>query len=271
MPELPEVETARRGIAPQLTGQTVTGVIVRNRRLRWPVPDELEAVLTGQTIQAVERRAKYLLLPTEHGCALLHLGMSGSLRILPVSAPVQKHDHLDLQLASGYCLRLTDPRRFGALLWTTAPPGEHPLLKHLGPEPLEAGFTADHLYRRSRQRTVPVKSFIMDNRVVVGVGNIYANEALFVAGIHPLRAAGRIALGRYGALVEAIRQVLSEAIRHGGTTLRDFVNGAGEAGYFQQQLQVYDRRRLPCRRCGEAIQMERVGQRSTYFCPRCQR
>lgn len=271
MPELPEVETARQGIAPHLTGQAVIRVVVRESRLRWPVPGELADRLSGQVIQAVQRRAKYLLLRTEAGSVLLHLGMSGSLRLLPVGTAPRKHDHVDIELASGYCLRFNDPRRFGALLWTDDPPEQHPLLRHLGPEPLSEEFTAGHLHAAARHRRAPVKSFIMDNRIVVGVGNIYANEALFMAGIHPLRAAGRISRNRYEVLADSIRQVLTEAIRQGGTTLRDFVGSAGEPGYFAQYLKVYGRHRLPCPECGEPIKLHRLSQRATYYCPHCQR
>lgn len=271
MPELPEVETIRRGIAPYLSGQTVTRIVVRERRLRWPVPPALEERLSGQVIQNMERRGKYLLLRTEAGSALLHLGMSGRLRLLPNSAPVAKHDHVDIELAGGYCLRLTDPRRFGALLWTEEPLAHHPLLRHLGPEPLGESFTGAYLYALARGRRSPIKAFLMDSRVVVGVGNIYANEALFVAGIRPRRAAGRISTTRLQRLVEAVREVLEEAIRQGGTTLRDFVGGEGNPGYFQHSLRVYGRRRLPCLGCGEPIRLLRLAQRATYYCPRCQR
>lgn len=271
VPELPEVETARQGIAPHLTGQVVTRVVVRESRLRWPVPGDFADRLSGQVIQAVQRRAKYLLLRTAAGSVLLHLGMSGSLRLLPVGTAPQKHDHVDIELASGSCLRFNDPRRFGALLWTADPPEQHPLLRHLGPEPLSEAFTAEYLHGAAHHRRAPVKSFIMDNRIVVGVGNIYANEALFMAGIHPLRAAGRISRDRYEVLADSIRQVLTEAIRQGGTTLRDFVGSAGEPGYFAQYLKVYGRHRLPCPECGEAIKLHRLSQRATYYCPHCQR
>jgi formamidopyrimidine-DNA glycosylase len=271
MPELPEVETTRRGIAPYSIGQRVTQVLVRERRLRWPIPLTLESDFKDQFILSVQRRGKYLLFRTTPGTLLMHLGMSGSLRVLRQSTPVQKHDHVDIWLANGYCLRFTDPRRFGALLWTSAPPEQHPLLCHLGPEPLEADFTADYLYASARHRRVSVKSFIMDSRIVVGVGNIYANEALSLAKIHPLRTANRIALHRYNGLVTAIRQVLKAAIVQGGTTLRDFVSGEGKAGYFQQSLRVYGRNSQPCLTCGRTIQCRRVGQRSTYYCSHCQR
>lgn len=270
MPELPEVETTRRGIAPALEGQRITEVIIRQRRLRWPIPPELETVLTGQTVRTVQRRAKYLLINAGKGHALAHLGMSGSLRIVPAGWPVQKHDHVDIRLASGQALRYTDPRRFGALLWTADDPLLHPLLASLGPEPLSDAFTAEHLHRLAQGRRAPVKTFIMDGHVVVGVGNIYANEALFMAGISPLRAAGEVTLGRYEALVTAIRTVLSAAITQGGTTLRDYVGGHGDPGFFKQQLQVYDRAGGGCLRCQGTIQIKRVGQRSTYFCDRCQ-
>lgn len=271
MPELPEVETTRCAIAPYLVDQVVKQVVVRERRLRWPVSPELEANLTGAAILTVTRRAKYLLLETESGTVLLHLGMSGSLRILSAATPVRKHDHVDIEMAGGYCLRLTDPRRFGALLWTFAAPELHPLLCHLGPEPFSDTFSADYLYARTRGRKISIKSFIMDSRVVVGVGNIYANEALFRAGIDPLRAAGRISRFRLGRLVTEIRAVLTEAIVQGGTTLRDFVSGAGKPGYFQQSLRVYGREHQPCPNCGALIRLRRLGQRATYHCAYCQR
>lgn len=271
MPELPEVETTRRGIAPQLLGRTVKAVTVRQPRLRWPVPAELQQ-MAGQRIAAVERRAKYILLATPAGSAIIHLGMSGSLRIVTATnAAPRKHDHVDIAVTGGRLLRLHDPRRFGAVLWTTDPPTQHPLLSPLGPEPLGESFDGDYLHARSRGKRVPVKQFIMDGRVVVGVGNIYASEALFLAGISPLRAAGRIALPRYRTLAECVRQVLSDAIAQGGTTLRDFVNSDGQPGYFLQQLKVYGRQDQPCRRCGTAVKALRLAQRSTYYCPRCQR
>ena len=271
MPELPEVETTRRGIAPHLLNNTITRVVIRERRLRWPIPEGLETELQGQTIVSIERRAKYLILNLKCGHVLLHLGMSGSLRILPVATPIRKHDHVDFELSNGYCLRFTDPRRFGALLWTQDPPEQHPLLRHLGPEPLSDAFNASELFTLSRGRSAPVKLFIMDGRVVVGVGNIYANEALFYAGISPMRAAGRISLTRYKVLVTAIREVLLAAIEQGGTTLRDFVGSGGDPGYFRQKLTVYDRAGLNCVRCGAKVRVRRLGQRSTYYCSGCQR
>ena len=270
MPELPEVETVRRGLAPHLTGQVVTGVVVRQPRLRWPVPDELAAQLLGQIIQRVERRAKYLLLRTDAGTVILHLGMTGRLRLLPAATPLQKHDHVDLALASGHCLRFNDSRRFGALLWTAEPPERHSLLQALGPEPFDATFSSIYLYQRAQGHTSTVKTFIMDNRIVVGVGNIYANEALFAAGISPLRPVDRLTEAECDRLVVAIREILTEAIRQGGTTLRDFIGGDGEPGYFQQSLRVYGRHGLPCAACGQPIHRCRIGQRATYHCPRCQ-
>ncbi|MEZ5590943.1 MAG: bifunctional DNA-formamidopyrimidine glycosylase/DNA-(apurinic or apyrimidinic site) lyase [Gammaproteobacteria bacterium] len=270
MPELPEVETTRRGISPFLVGQTVQAVTIRQRQLRWPIPAELDDALPGQIITAVNRRAKYVLLQTAAGTALVHLGMSGSLRIMDRDAAWKKHDHVSIELNNGRCLRLHDPRRFGALLWTSAPVEQHPLLQRLGPEPLGNSFNGPYLYDLSRQRRTPVKLFIMDGTVVVGAGNIYASEALFMAGIDPRRAAGRISLARYEKLATAIRQVLQEAITQGGTTLRDFVGGQGEPGYFKQYLRVYDRQGEPCRSCQTPIRQIRLGQRSSYYCPHCQ-
>ncbi|HEY9198046.1 MAG TPA: bifunctional DNA-formamidopyrimidine glycosylase/DNA-(apurinic or apyrimidinic site) lyase [Gammaproteobacteria bacterium] len=259
MPELPEVETTRRGIEPHLVGRRVTGLVIRQRRLRWPVPRTLDRALPGQIILGVRRRAKYLLLDTAAGSAILHLGMSGSLRILPSGTPPGKHDHVDILLDSGQCLRLTDPRRFGALLWTTQPVETHELLAELGPEPLSAALDGCYLFDAARGRKVAVKHFIMDGHIVVGVGNIYANEALFMAGIHPTRCAGRISRERYAALADAIKQVLAASIDMGGTTLRDFVGGDGKPGYFKQTLRVYDRLGEPCRQCGAPIRGKRIG------------
>ena len=270
MPELPEVETTRRGISPFLVGQTVQTVTIRQRQLRWPIPAELDNALPGQIITAVNRRAKYVLLQTAAGTALVHLGMSGSLRITDCDTAWKKHDHVSIELNNGRCLRLHDPRRFGALLWTSAPVEQHPLLQKLGPEPLGNNFNGPYLYELSRQRRTPVKLFIMDGTVVVGAGNIYASEALFMAGIDPRRAAGRISLTRYEKLATAIRQVLQEAIAQGGTTLRDFVGSQGEPGYFKQYLRVYDRQGEPCRSCQTPIRQIRLGQRSSYYCPHCQ-
>lgn len=270
MPELPEVETTRRGIEPYLLHQTLTGAAVRQHRLRWPVPRALGKKISGQRIHAVQRRGKYLLLRLDKGTLMLHLGMSGSLRITPCDTVPEKHDHVDLQLAGGLCLRLRDPRRFGSLHWITGDPMQHPLLQQLGPEPLATEFDAAYLFDKSRKRRLAIKLFIMDSKVVTGVGNIYANEALFRAGIRPGRPAGRVTRKEYERLAEAIKEVLQAAIRSGGTTLQDFTNGEGKPGYFRQQLQVYDRADEPCNICGAPIKRIVMGQRATYYCPHCQ-
>jgi formamidopyrimidine-DNA glycosylase len=271
MPELPEVETTRRGIAPSLEGRRIARVVVRERRLRWPVPRGLEKRLEGRRVTGVRRRAKYLLIDTDDGTLIAHLGMSGSLRVLERDAPLLAHDHVDLVLDSGRCLRFNDPRRFGCLLWAGAHPERHPLLADLGPEPLEPGFDGDWLWRKARGRRVAIKLFIMNAAVVVGVGNIYASEALFRAGIRPGTPAQRVSRARMQALAAAIRDVLGEAIRVGGTTLRDYVNPDGMPGYFRQRLFVYERAGEPCRRCGTPVRHRVQGQRSTYWCPSCQR
>ncbi|GAB3022655.1 MULTISPECIES: bifunctional DNA-formamidopyrimidine glycosylase/DNA-(apurinic or apyrimidinic site) lyase [Oleiagrimonas] len=270
MPELPEVETTRRGIAPHLTGRRIETVTLRRPDLRWPIPAAIGECLPGRTVDAITRRAKYLLLETEAGSALLHLGMSGMLRVLPPDTPVGRHDHYDLLLDSGQALRFTDPRRFGCLLWQA--PGEvHPLLASLGPEPLSDAFDGDLLWHLSRGRRSAVKTFIMDQAVVVGVGNIYASEALFAAGIHPARAAGRVSRERYAVLADAIRRILAHAIERGGTTLRDFLAPDGAPGYFEQELAVYGRAGEPCRQCATPVRSVTLGQRTTFYCPRCQR
>ena len=269
MPELPEVETSRRGIEPHIVDTTVSRVVIRERRLRWPVTRDVDKNLPGQTITSVGRRAKYLLINTENGSAIIHLGMSGSVCIVDLDTPAGVHDHFDIEFESGLMLRFRDPRRFGSLHWS-ANPLSHPLLSKLGPEPLFDEFDGNYLWQKSRGRKVNVKQFIMNAHIVVGVGNIYASEALFMAGINPRRAAGRIALHRYDALAGAIREVLSRAIKAGGTTLRDFYGGDGEAGYFQQQLEAYGREDEPCRRCNTPITAIVQGQRSTYYCKYCQ-
>ncbi|MEY6431809.1 bifunctional DNA-formamidopyrimidine glycosylase/DNA-(apurinic or apyrimidinic site) lyase [Thioalkalicoccus limnaeus] len=271
MPELPEVETACRGLRPHLTGARILALSVRDRRLRYPIPDHTERMVAGQGILAVRRRAKYLLFELEQGTLLVHLGMSGSLRLVPASMPPGSHDHLDLRLDTGQTLRFHDPRRFGLLLWTPEPPERHPLLRDLGPEPLDPGFAGDHLYRVARGRRLAVKPFIMDARILVGVGNIYANEALYQSGIHPARPAGRIALARYRRLADAIVSVLGAAIAQGGTSLRDFVQEDGRPGYFAVSLKVYGRDGQACPGCGRTIMQRRIGQRSSFFCSRCQR
>jgi formamidopyrimidine-DNA glycosylase len=270
MPELPEVETTRAGIAPHLIGTRVNGLAIRQPQLRWPVPRTLIENLPGQRIESIERRAKYLLVHTALGSALIHLGMSGSLRVLDPDTTIGKHDHYDWQLDSGRILRYTDPRRFGSLLWQEA--GHvHELLADLGPEPLSDEFDGDHLWRASRKRNAPVKVFLMDQAIVVGVGNIYASEALFAAGIHPKRAANSVSRERYARLSIEIKRILRYAIARGGTTLRDFISPDGAPGYFEQELFVYGRAGEPCKVCGTTIRSITLGQRSTFYCVRCQR
>jgi formamidopyrimidine-DNA glycosylase len=270
MPELPEVETTRRGIEPALCGQRIVALNVHEARLRWPVDPALPRLLCGQRIRKIERRAKYLLLRLDAGTLILHLGMSGNLRVLDADAPRRPHDHIDLVLASGRVLRFSDPRRFGSWLYTTAPPHEHPLLHHLAPEPLEPAFDAAYLFRITRGRRVAVKQLLMNARLVTGVGNIYASEALFRARIAPTRAARRLTLADCARLVRGIRAVFKVAIRSGGTTLRNYVGADGNPGYFRQKLYVYERAGRACRVCGTLIRQRRQGQRSTYYCPACQ-
>lgn len=269
MPELPEVETTRRGLLP-LLGQTVRAVSVRNPALRWPVPAHLPQILTGQQLQQLQRRAKYILARFERGTLLLHLGMSGRLCLLPHMEPPGKHDHLDLDFDRGAVLRLRDPRRFGAALWLEGDPAQHPLLSQLGPEPLDDGFDAAQLYRATRTRQAAIKQVLMDSHVVVGVGNIYASEALFRAGIDPRLAASRLSRPRCDRLVAAIKSTLNDALAAGGSSLRDFFGADGNPGYFQQSYFVYGRTGQPCRSCGTPIRTLRQGQRSTFYCPACQ-
>lgn len=274
MPELPEVETTRRGIEPHLVSRTIVSVDIRNHNFRWPIPSDLEATLPGLQVRAVNRRAKYLLVDCGAGNLIIHLGMSGSLRFLPgntAQEPPQKHDHVELRFDCGGILRLRDPRRFGAVLWDAGPIEQNQLFVHLGPEPLTDAFSAQGLYERSRGLRAPIKAFVMDQRMVVGVGNIYANEALFHAGIRPQTAAGRIALGRYTKLVSATKEVLRLAINAGGSSLRDFVQTDGKPGYFQQQYWVYGRTGQACRACDATIRQIKQANRSTFYCPRCQR
>ncbi len=270
MPELPEVETTRRGVAPHIVGQRLRQVVVREPRLRWPVPPELAERAAGQRVLRVDRRAKYLIFKLEQGNLVLHLGMSGSLRVVSLDTPLRIHDHVDLCVGTR-CLRFNDPRRFGSLSWADDPVASHPLLCDLGPEPLGEDFGGEHLYRLSRGRRSAVKTFLMDAHVVVGVGNIYASESLFEAGIHPARPAGRISLARYERLAERVRAVLQRAIDSGGSTLRDFLRSDGSPGYFQLQLAVYGRTGEPCRVCATPIRQRVLGQRSTFYCIRCQR
>ena len=270
MPELPEVEITCRGISPYVVGHKVSSIVVRQPKLRWPIPESL-CELEGEKIISVKRRAKYILLESANGTVILHLGMSGSLRIVDASLSPEKHDHIDIVFSTEKAIRLHDPRRFGAVLWTREDPLQHSLLDHLGPEPLSDIFDASLLYKASRKRKVAVKSFIMNARVVVGVGNIYASESLFMAGISPKIAAGRISLVRYKKLVEAIKLVLARSIEKGGTTLRDFVQAEGKPGYFQQQLNVYGRTGEDCTVCGSLIRQISQGQRSSFYCSYCQK
>ncbi len=269
MPELPEVETTRRGIEPYLKNRRITAIEVREPRLRWPVPEAVQQAC-GQKVKSVERRAKYLLIRLRSGSLMLHLGMSGSLRVVPSGLEPGLHDHIDLGIDNGKSIRFNDPRRFGSFLWVEGGGENHPLLKNLGPEPLSGEFTGDYLWLCSRRRKLAVKSFIMNGHVVVGVGNIYASEALFRAGIHPLRAAGRISKHRYDWLASSICDVLEEAIRQGGTTLKDFSSSDGQPGYFGQQLAVYGREGLSCIQCDSPIRQKRIGQRASYYCVTCQ-
>ncbi|MDX1496852.1 MAG: bifunctional DNA-formamidopyrimidine glycosylase/DNA-(apurinic or apyrimidinic site) lyase [Salinisphaeraceae bacterium] len=272
MPELPEVETTRRGIEPHVLGRKVTRVIVRQSQLRWPIPAELAKELPGRRIESVTRRAKYLLLAAGDRNLMLHLGMSGRLRVLPSDTPAEKHDHLDIVLDNGQTLRLNDPRRFGAALWISEDASKHALLEKLGPEPLSDAFNGDRLFSASRGRKIAVKNFIMNSHIVVGVGNIYASEALFRVGIRPTRAAGRISRANYGALALAIKDVLQASITQGGTTLRDYVGVDGGTGYYQLELAVYGKAGQSCPRCGpeHPIRNITIGQRSSFFCSNCQ-
>lgn len=275
MPELPEVETTGRGIAPHVTGQVIANVIIRNSMLRWPIPENLPALLPGLTIQTVTRRAKYLLLDCGKGALIFHLGMSGSLRVLLpelIQLPEfpRKHDHFDLILNNQTVLRLHDPRRFGAVLWHVGNIAQHPLLMNLGPEPLTADFSAQYLFRETRGLLACIKQTLMNSRIVVGIGNIYANEALYLAGINPKVTAGRIGIGRYEKLVQAVKHTLQLAIEAGGSSLRDFVHSDGTRGYFQQQYWVYGRSGKRCKQCSNIIKQIKQGQRSSFYCSGCQ-
>ena len=271
MPELPEVETTLRGILPHVTDRTILECVLRTTKLRLPLENSLSEQLPGQKIHRIERRAKYLLFHCDHGTLILHLGMTGSLRIVSAAATEQKHDHVDLIFTDGKCLRFTDPRKFGLLIYTESPPFSHKLLTHLGPEPLTDELNGHYLWRAAKGRKITVKQFIMDQKTVVGVGNIYASEALFRAGIRPDRAAGNVGQARYEKLVGAIKEILDEAIAAGGTTISDFSQADGKPGYFTQKLQVYGRGGDPCTICHQPVHTQRLGQRSTFFCPECQR
>lgn len=271
MPELPEVETTRRGILPHLEGKRVKTVTVRNSSLRWPIPADLAQQLQNKTLRTIHRRGKYLLLEFKHGHVIWHLGMSGSLRIIKADEPPMVHDHVDLVFSGNLGLRYTDPRRFGAVLWTSDDILAHKLLNHLGPEPLTDTFSSAYLFEKSRKRSQSVKTWIMDSKVVVGVGNIYANEALFNAGIHPLKAAGKLTQKQCDIFCEEIKTVLASAIQRGGTTLKDFVGGDGKPGYFAQELNVYGRGGEACKKCKKPLTEKRLGQRTTVYCTQCQK
>jgi len=270
MPELPEVETTRRGLLPHLGKQIINNIVIRDHRLRWPVTRALPGLLREKMLHDITRRGKYLILHFDNGAILWHLGMSGSLRIVTNEKP-KTHDHVDIQFANGNTLRFHDPRRFGSIIWTQNSPEEHKLLRHLGPEPLSEHFSADYLFNKSRNTRRAIKTWLMDSKVVVGVGNIYANESLFKAGIHPLKAAHKLSRTKYLLLIKEIRSVLTYAIERGGTTLRDFVGGDGKPGYFAQELNVYGRGGAPCPNCGKPLLEKRIGQRSTVYCTNCQK
>lgn len=271
MPELPEVETTRRGIEPHIEKKKVREVVLRRKTLRWPITPALRKDFAGEVIDTVSRRGKYLLLGTKNGTLIIHLGMSGSLRIVNKKRQVAKHDHVDIVFSDSNVLRYTDPRRFGCMLWVKDSVDAHPLLASLGPEPLGESFNSDYIFKKSRTRKAPIKNFIMDSKIVVGVGNIYAAESLFLAGISPKRSAGNISKPRYKKLVQCIEQVLQNAIDVGGTTLKDFTDSNGEPGYFSQSLNVYGRAGEPCNVCESLLKEIRQGQRSTVYCPKCQR
>lgn len=269
MPELPEVETALKGVSPYLKNFTIEKIVVRNSKLRWEVSSEL-AHISRQKVTALSRRAKYLIIHTEQGYIIGHLGMSGSVRIVPHDSPIDKHDHLDIVMNNGKLLRYNDPRRFGAWLWTERLEDFH-LFLTLGPEPLSDEFNGEYLFKKSHTKSIAVKNFIMDNAVVVGVGNIYANESLYLCGIHPLKSAGKLTKTQYQQLADTIKQVLSTAIKQGGTTLKDFLQPDGRPGYFAQELQVYGNKGKPCPQCGTVIEAVIIGQRNSFYCPHCQK
>jgi len=271
MPELPEVETSRRGIEPHLLNRKIKEVIIRQHKLRWPIPENLPQLVAGKKILAVSRRAKYIYLELENGTIIIHLGMSGSLRICTEKMPAEKHDHIDIQVSNNKILRLRDPRKFGCVLWAKGDVASHKLIKPLGPEPLDESFSADYLYSTAKKRQCSIKAFIMNSHIVVGIGNIYASEALFRAGINPKRSAGKISFTRIEKLVDAIKITLHAAIKEGGTTLRDFTGISGQPGYFAQKLLVYGRTGEPCPQCNEAVKQFVQQSRSTFYCPNCQK
>lgn len=270
MPELPEVEVCRQGIKPHILNKQVSDVIVRNSKMRWPIPATITNMI-GSSIMSVKRRAKYLLIETSKGTLILHLGMSGAIRVLDKDTPIKKHDHFDLVLNNNLVLRLNDPRRFGAVLWSTDDINKHELFTKLGPEPLLDDFSSDYLFQKSRKKTVAIKTFLMNNHVVVGVGNIYANEALFQAGINPTQAAGKISKKRFIVLTDIIKKVLTDAITQGGTTLKDFTQADGKPGYFAQELKVYGRKGEPCIICKTNLKELKQAGRATFYCPSCQK
>jgi len=270
MPELPEVETTLRGISPHIKNQTVSQVTIRQAKLRWPIPENLPEQLHQQTLISLTRRAKYLLFHFEAGTLLIHLGMSGSLRVIKESIPAEKHDHIDITFNNHKSIRLTDPRRFGAVLWLGLEPNQHPLLNKLGPEPLSDDFDASYLHTQSKNRRVSIKQFLMNQHIVTGIGNIYCTEALFFAGIHPTRNAGKISLQRYQVLVTHIKRILQTAITQGGTTLRDFVGSDGKPGYFKQELSTYGRSGQPCIHCQQTLSEIKQANRTTVYCKHCQ-
>lgn len=271
MPELPEVETVLQGLNPHLQNQTIKNIVVRENRLRWKIPASFVNSLKNQRIIKLERRGKYLLVHCHKGSLIIHLGMSGSLRLEKEKSNINKHDHVDIFLSNKFILRFNDPRRFGCMIWTTSNPVQHALLKNLGPEPLSPEFNEKYLYQRAQNKKIAIKNFIMASHVVVGVGNIYANEALFKAKIHPEKPAGKLDQQQYAQLVKQIKKVLQHAIKVGGTTIRNFSNVAGKPGYFKQQLNVYGRGNLDCYVCKALLIETRLGQRTTVYCPKCQK
>lgn len=270
MPELPEVETTRRGIEPHISGKIISKIIIRQRSLRWPIPSKIKTILPGLKVDSVTRRAKYLLLSTSAGTLIIHLGMSGSMRVIDAKKPTKKHDHVDIILENGKCLRYNDPRRFGCMLWEEHDPMKHQLLIKLGPEPLETTFSNKYLHDQAKNKKVNIKQLIMNSHIVVGVGNIYANEALFAAKIHPLQPANQLTLDQSNLLVKAIKKILRAAIKQGGTTLKDFTQTDGKPGYFRHQLKIYGRAGEKCHECDVILEKLLINQRNTTYCPNCQ-